>query len=272
MKIIVLTNDNYFSFKVLKPFLLEKQNEISLMIFSSAKIGKQSSTGSMIWLLKHSGFRHTSFKVTIYLLSILMKILCRIFPFIPNNYSSFLWAKRKGMNLITTDNINQKDIVNKIRGLEPDLIVSVSMNQIVKQELLSIPKKRSINVHCAPLPKYRGMSPYVWVLANGEKSNAATIHYMEKGLDEGDIIEQISVPIRKNDSAFDLFKRCCSVAGVSLLSCVHKIDNGNVTSFIQDTSQISYFSWPDKNSIKALKKNGYKLITLQDIFYTIFKP
>jgi len=60
-----------------------------------------------------------------------------------------------------------------------------------------MPPKRCINVHCAPLPRYGGMSPYVWALANNEDHSAATIHYMEEGLDVGDIIVQEKIDVVK---------------------------------------------------------------------------
>lgn len=271
MNVAILTNDNFFSFTVLKGFLKERKNDIKLIVFSSALIGKRGTFGSIKWSIKNTGFRHTIFKLFVYGIFKFMKILCKVLPFIPNKYSSFLWAKRNGINSIDAANVNAPEMVEQIRAINPDLIVSVSMNQIVKKDILQMPPKRCINVHCAPLPRYGGMSPYVWALAHNEDHSAATIHYMEEGLDEGDIIVQDTVNIVKNDSAFALFYRCCLQAGVLLTKVVDEIEAGTVTSYTQDLSKKTYFSWPTRECVKQLHQNGYHLAKMTDFAKAIFK-
>ena len=133
-----------------------------------------------------------------------------------------------------------------------------------------MPHKRCINVHCAPLPRYGGMSPYVWALAHNEDHSAATIHYMEEGLDTGDIIVQEKVNVVKNDSAFSLFYRCCLRACELLIKVVDEIEAGTVTSYKQDLSQKTYFSWPTKQCVKNLRKNGYRLAKITDFTRALF--
>ena len=271
MKIIILTNDNYFSFKVLRDFLKEYRSSIKLIIFSSALIGKRNTFQTILWSLRNTGLRHTIYKTSVYGIFKAMKLICTACPFIKNKYSSNLWAKQNNINYIHSPKINEQPVVDKIKSINPDLIISVSMNQIVKKSILDIPKYGCINIHCAPLPKYQGMSPYVWALANGENASAATIHYMTEGLDEGDIIVQEFVPVIKNDSAFFLFLRCCIKASNLLLDTVKSITEGNVSSYKQDLSKKSYFSWPDKEAIKNLKTHGYSLMTFRDILFAIFR-
>jgi methionyl-tRNA formyltransferase len=171
---------------------------------------------------------------------------------------------------VFSSNINDDETVEQIRAAKPDLIVSVSMNQIVKKEILGLPPKRCINVHCAPLPRYGGMSPYVWILAKNEDHSAATIHYMEQGLDVGDIIVQEKVDVLRNDSAFSLFYRCCLQARQLLNKIVDEIEAGTVASYEQDLSKKSYFSWPTKECVKNLHENGYRLAKVSDFTLAIF--
>lgn len=271
MNIVILTNDNYFSFKVLEPLLEIRKKEIKLVIFSDSKIGKKSTNKSVIWLYKYSGFRHTFFKLLVYFFSVTMYYFCMLLPFINNKYSSYLWVRREKIPFLISKNINEKVIIEKIKSTDPDIIISVSMNQIVGEEILNASTFRPINVHCAPLPRYRGMSPYVWALANNEKKSAATIHYMEKGLDEGDIVEQIFVPVEQGDSAFALFNRCCIEASKILPETVNKIISKKLEAKKQDESKISYYSWPDKKSIKSLKSNGFYLFKVSDFWKAISK-
>lgn len=271
MKIAILTNDNFFSFSVLKGFLELRKNDIRLVVFSSALIGKRGTLASIKWSLENTGFRHTVFKLMVYGIFKVLKLVCKFLPFVPNKYSSYLWIRRNGINNINAANVNSPEVVEQIRQINPDLIVSVSMNQIVKKEILSMPPKRCINVHCAPLPKYAGMSPYVWALANNEDHSAVTIHYMEEGLDEGDIIVQDKVPVVKNDSAFSLFYRCCLCAGRHLVKVVDEIEVGTVKCYQQDLTQKTYFSWPTKQCIMSLRSNGYRLARIKDFALAIFK-
>jgi folate-dependent phosphoribosylglycinamide formyltransferase PurN len=269
MNIVLLTNDNYFSFTVLRRLLQLRKADIKLVIFSSALIGKRGTLASIHWSLKNTGFSHTVFKLSVYGVFKLMKIICTILAFVPNKYSTFLWIRRNNLPFIVTDDINSPDVVEKIKSVSPDLIISVSMNQIVKNQILEMPPKRCINVHCAPLPRYAGMSPYVWALANNEDHSAATVHYMEQGLDEGDIIVQEKVPVQPNDSAFALFCRCCLKASEILLITVDNIETDKADSYKQDMSNRSYFSWPTVECIKQLHKNGYRLARIRDFLKAI---
>ena len=272
MKIVILTNDNYFSFSVLKDFLKLRKNDIKFIVFSSALIGKRRTRASVMWSFKNTGLRQTIFKLLVYGVFRAMRIICKIVPAIPNNYSSVLWAQRNHIKHIFTRNLNNLEVVEQLKVIQPDLIVSVSMNQIVRKEILDMPPKKCINVHCAPLPRYGGMSPYVWILANNEDHSAVTIHYMEEGLDVGDIIVQDRIDVIEKDSAFALFNRCCLRAGELLPKVVDQIEDGSVEYYQQDLSKKTYFSWPTKESVEQLRRNGYYMARMKDFVGAILHP
>ncbi len=272
MNIVVLTNDNYFSFSVLKKFLKLRKNDIMLLVFSSALIGKRGTYASVKWSLENTGLRHTIFKLLVYCVFKIMRIICKIIPIIPNNYSSLLWADRNNIKYIFARDVNEQKVVDQIKAAGPDLIVSVSMNQVVKKQILNMPPKRCINVHCAPLPRYGGMSPYIWILANNDRCSAATIHYMEEGLDEGDIILQDKIDVIEQDSAFALFNRCCLRAGELLPKVIEHIEDYSVEYYSQDLSKKTYFSWPTKECVKQLRQNDYFLAKITDFSKAIFHP
>ncbi len=83
---------------------------------------------------------------------------------------------------------SEETSVESIKQLNPDIIVVAAYGQILRENLLELPKYRCINVHASLLPKYRGASPIQWAVINGEKETGITIMYMEKGLDTGDMI------------------------------------------------------------------------------------
>ncbi len=271
MNIVILTNDNFFCFTFIKDLLKLRKDDIKLIVFSSALIGKRGTFASIMWALKKTGFRHTVFKLMVYGIFRTAGMICRLLPFIPNHYSFRLWAKHNSMNYISAANINNEDIVRQIKSACPDLIIAANMNQIIKKQILAVPSKGCINTHCGPLPRYGGISPYLWALANNEDHSAATIHYLDEGLDTGDIIVQERVNVLKNDSAFSLFYRCCLLASELLIKAVDDIEAGTVKSYKQDLSKKTYFSWPTKQCVKQLHKNGYRLAKTKDFVKAIFK-
>lgn len=270
MNIVILTNDNFFCYTFMKDLLERRKNDIRFIVFSSALIGKRGTFASIKWALENTGFRHTVFKLMVYAVFRTMALICRLFPVVPNRYSFYLWAKQNNMNYILTPNINKEDIVQQIKSASPDLIIAANMNQIIKKQILELPPKGCINTHCGPLPRYGGISPYVWALANNEDHSAVTIQYMDEGLDTGDIIVQENVNVAQNDSAFALFHRGCLQARELLVKVVDEIEAGIVTSYKQDLSQKTYFSWPTKECVKNLRKNGYRLAKIMDFTRVLF--
>jgi hypothetical protein len=86
MRIVILTNDNFFSFVVLEEFLVRRKEDIKLVVFSSALIGKKGIVSSIVWSLTKTGFYHTTFKLMVYGVFRLMRILCKLLPFILNKW------------------------------------------------------------------------------------------------------------------------------------------------------------------------------------------
>lgn len=94
-----------------------------------------------------------------------------------------------------------------LTALAPDLVVVGEYHYMVKEPILSIPPLGVINLHGAPLPRYRGAHPINWMIINGETSGAVTCHYVTPGLDAGGIIAQYGFPILDTDTAFDVRPR-----------------------------------------------------------------
>ena len=90
-----------------------------------------------------------------------------------------------------------------IAALDPDIIFSVYYRKIIPKSVLKIPRLGCINIHPGMLPKYRGPNPTYWSVRNGDLVAGTTIHYMDEGMDTGDIIAQKGVAIR-NMTGYEL--------------------------------------------------------------------
>ena len=142
---------------------------------------------------------------------------------------------------------SSEESVAEIASYEPDIIVVAAYGQILRENLLNLPKYRCINVHASLLPKYRGASPIQWAVINGDEETGISIMYMEKGLDTGDVILQKSLKLDPDETAGSLHDRLGELAGPVLLEAMDMIENGTADPVPQDDSQSSYVSMLDKS-------------------------
>lgn len=157
-------------------------------------------------------------------------------------------------------NSNDAEYVEHIRQLQPDLIVSFSAPQIIREPLLSIPRHGIINVHGSLLPDYRGCLPSFWYIFNEEKIGGATVHYMSAAIDDGAILNQGTVDISDCKSMFQLMEKTKTLGGNLIVKTISEIQNGEQQSRPNNTSEGRYFTWPTVEQAKEFRAKGLKLI------------
>ena len=119
----------------------------------------------------------------------------------------FDFAEKYNIDYFSHKNINSTEFIHKITRYECDIFVSLSFNQIFKTTLINLPKYKTINVHAGKLPFYRGRNILNWALINDEKDFGITLHYVDEGIDTGDIIFQHILPITDVDDYSTLLNR-----------------------------------------------------------------
>ncbi len=135
-------------------------------------------------------------------------------------------AADSGIAVLTPRRVNEAESLAAIRALRPDLVVVVAYGQILRTELLSMPRLGCINVHASLLPKYRGAAPIQWAVARGERETGVTIMYMNEGMDEGDMILKRTVPIGDDDTAGTLHDCLAEVGASALVEVVSMLAAG----------------------------------------------
>lgn len=110
-----------------------------------------------------------------------------------------LFAKTHNIPYIKAQNINSPEFLEQIKPFECDIFVSMSFNQIFKEPLISTPRLHTINCHAGKLPFYRGRNILNWALINDEKEFGISVHYVDSGIDTGDLILQRTYPINDKD-------------------------------------------------------------------------
>ncbi len=217
-------------------------------------IGKEKSKAAYLFsLLLIMGLFHF---LSNSLITIFHKIrikLSRTFSFV----SSPLvidYARGKNIKSFEIENPNSQKFINKLRKLNPDIIVN-QCQSIIKRELLQVPKIGVINRHNALLPKNRGRLTPFWVLYNEEKKTGVSIHFVEEGIDSGDIIVQKKYNIDSKDTFSSLVKKNYNIAPRAMLKALDKLEKGEKNFIPNDNELATYNTTPDfKHAIEFRKK------------------
>jgi methionyl-tRNA formyltransferase len=117
--------------------------------------------------------------------------------------------------------------LEKIKEIQPELIVVAAYGQIIPASIIYLPKYRSVNVHFSLLPKYRGASPVQWALLSGEEKTGITIFELNEKMDEGDILSQEEVEILPEENAAELEMRLAQKGAELLVKTIARIDSAD---------------------------------------------
>lgn len=180
----------------------------------------------------------------------------------------FSLGAHRGIPVMEFNGPNEKDCLDYLMGQKPDVIFNFSPS-IMKEKVLSLPKIACVNFHGAPLPEWKGVANYFWVLIEGATQSGSTAHVMELGLDKGDIVGEKRFEIDSNDTVNSInFKSALASADI-LEGLFLNLTMGELTRKVQDESKAKYRSFPTKQEVKALKKFGRKVFTLSDFFRAV---
>ncbi len=124
------------------------------------------------------------------------------------------------------EKIRREENVRILRELNPDYIVVAAFGQIIPKSILDIPKYGCLNVHASLLPRWRGAAPIQWSILTGEKETGVTIMQMAEGLDTGDCIDQVTVPIEDDETGGSLFEKLMKAGAEQLVLTMDRIGRG----------------------------------------------
>lgn len=177
-----------------------------------------------------------------------------------------------------------KEDYEYILNKKPDIIITCAYGSIVPKVVLDYPSYGCINVHASLLPKYRGASPIVASILNGEKETGITIMYMDEGIDTGNIIMSRSIEIEDNDNSLSLSNKLSLLGANLLIATLPKIFEGENFDIPQDNEEATYVGMLKredehidfnnsveniKNQVRAFSPEPYAFINIDDTEYKI---
>jgi methionyl-tRNA formyltransferase len=145
------------------------------------------------------------------------------------------YALEKGVDWMLEQNINSPSFINRISKYNCDLFISMSFDQIFRRDIINLPPLKTINCHAGKLPFYRGRNILNWALINDEKEFGITVHYVDEGIDTGEIILQRCFSISDRDTYAILLERAHKECALILYDAVKQIMAGTAKKIPQHT-------------------------------------
>lgn len=149
-------------------------------------------------------------------------------------------AVELGIKVYQPLKVREPEFIEVLQEINPDAIVVIAFGQILPKKILDLPKYGCINVHASLLPKYRGAAPIQWAVIDGEKETGVTTMYMNEGLDTGDIIDTVVVPIDEKETGGSLFDKLAVEGGKLIVKTLQELEKGTATRTKQDDSKSNY--------------------------------
>lgn len=133
--------------------------------------------------------------------------------------------------------LRKPENLETLRRLAPDVIVVAAFGQILRREILELPRFGCLNVHASLLPRHRGAAPIAGALLAGDQETGVTIMLMDEGLDTGAVLSQCSIPIAPDDTTETLTEKLSYLGAELLLDTLPRWVAGELTPQPQDEAQ-----------------------------------
>ncbi|MCH7541478.1 methionyl-tRNA formyltransferase [Patescibacteria group bacterium] len=142
--------------------------------------------------------------------------------------------------VVSPNSIKDPKFTSQLIKLEPDFMVLASYGKIIPKKILTVPKKKAVNVHPSLLPKYRGASPITAALLNGDKTTGVTIMKMNEKMDEGDVLATAKLRISSKDTAESLSLKLADVGAKLIHHVLHLAATAKIKPKPQNHKKATY--------------------------------
>ena len=266
MRLVILTYESLFSNMMTERLLREFPGQVVGIARSDCLIYGKSLPGGLFYLLRRTGLRFVGRKALELFQSRLTAIVFRLIGRSAKVHSLRDMRKLYNVPVIGSTDVNSPATMRQIRAWQPDLVLSIYLNQLIKSELIELPRQGTLNIHPALLPRHRGLFPYFWVITHGEQETGVTIHWVDKKFDTGQLLLQEKIVVEPNDTILSLSYKSAKLGAEMLVKAVNLVTAGNPPRIPQDHSQASYHSWPKIVDQRRFRKRGGQYGTIFELW------
>jgi len=166
-------------------------------------------------------------------------------------------AQELNLPIMQPERLKQPEAMEQLRAWAPDLIVVAAFGQILKKDVLELPRFGCINVHASLLPRWRGAAPINAAILAGDEETGVTIMKMDVGLDTGPMLAKRSIRLTRDDTAGSVFQALSTLGADLLLETLPDYLSGKLVPQAQPEEGATY--------APMMKKEEGKLDFTQDV-------
>jgi methionyl-tRNA formyltransferase len=169
-------------------------------------------------------------------------------------------CRHHGIRATYARNINAPEFLAHVAQWDLDLLISVAAPQVFREPLIGLPRLGCINIHNSKLPKYRGMLPNFWQMFHGEKTVGTTIHRINAGIDDGEILMQEETLIHAGEDLDSLIRRTKVLGARFMVEMLRRFRTNEVRALPNPKEEATYFTFPTRRDVAEFRKRGFRLI------------
>jgi methionyl-tRNA formyltransferase len=212
--------------------LIEEGYDIVGVVTPTLRYKSNSLIGSVAELVRRRGLAFTAL-VIFRTLTAKGRVACaRFLPLTRKLFGGFQSIDEVGtvhsLRRLYPVDVNSSEFLADAAALRPDLVVIGISDRILKTDFLALFPGRIINIHPAPLPRYRGPDPLYWQLVMDEPRGAISVHYVTSEIDGGNLLEQECFAIESGESESTLKRKVDHVAPRVLVAAIEKVRKGDL--------------------------------------------
>lgn len=264
VKYVFIQNEPFYLPKVLDKYLREFADSTAGINIQSVAQGKRTVLQTAMELLKMYGPWYFQWKFRNYIWRKLQaKVVNDLLGSTRRCYSVKAVARKYAVPVTEAMDVNSDEFLAHLREKGVQFIVSISGTQLYKKRLREQTSHGIVNCHGALLPKYRGLMPSFWTLANGEPEGGTSVHYVDAKLDNGPIIVQRRYRIHAWDTLEDVMARSKDLAAEAIIECVRIVEEAAERGATPATlpnpeSESTHFSMPTKQDVQRFRAAGHR--------------
>lgn len=258
MRIVILTYESHQANFITQQVITQFPGQVAGIVRSEVIVAGKDTWQSLRFLLKKTGLGFVLPKGMEIILSRLAGLYLRIIGKKAHVPSLDVMCATHNIPLMGAKKVNTASTLTTLQSWQPDLVVSIYFNQLIKAKIINMAPQGVINLHPALLPKNRGLFPYFWALANGDEESGATVHWVDTKFDTGDLLLQKSIPITPQETVISLANKSAEVGANLLVEAISLIEVGQAPHLNQNTTEATYFSWPTPQAVQHFKQRGRK--------------
>jgi folate-dependent phosphoribosylglycinamide formyltransferase PurN len=261
LRVMIVTTGNFFARRIIRGLLSTlKPGAVGVLEISGDYSGR-TGIHSLLWVASKTTIPYLLYKLAVIGATKVGDWTTRI-----RSGAGVAYGQEDRASTICVTDAKAMKFISEFK---PDILVSISCPQRIPASILGLARICAVNVHSSLLPRYAGLAPYYWVLANCEAETGTTVHYMTAKFDGGRILSQRVITIEKGQSAFSLFSRLADEGGLALAEGITAAVRGHKGAG-QTPSARSYWSHPDWASYLRLRGNGFRLVRWRELFGIIW--